>query len=234
MINFVLRLVGILPRPRPAPPPLSIEWRRKHITSARTTLRHDDAGRLILTIEHDLIIGVTPEMLDWWFRHIGGAMAWQGAERSRYRVWHPEDHIDWQLVRGDPNAVGAGSQFRIVEAFGRRREFFVDTIDTVEKLDETGIRLVQRRLGETVFSLEHTFEGTEGGTLYRSTLIAGAQRGPLRVIFNRFIRPRLFSDAMGRAWLRHNVEEVGNFESFLPVVFARRSDGPHGVRLPSP
>lgn len=50
-------------------------------------------------------------------------------------------------------------------------------------------------------------------------MIVGARRGPLRIIFNRFIRPRLFADEMGRAWLRHNVEEVGNFESFLPDLF---------------
>ena len=54
-------------------------------------------------------------------------------------------------------------------------------------------------------------------------MIVGARRGPLRIIFNRFIRPRLFSDEMGQAWLRHNVEEVGNFESFLPAVFAADS-----------
>lgn len=40
--------------------------------------------------------------------------------------------------------AGEGARFRIVEAFGARPEFKVDVVDRVEKLDETGIRLVQR------------------------------------------------------------------------------------------
>lgn len=219
MIDVALRLGGILPHPRPLPSPLDVDWRRKALNSASTSVSHDDAGRLVLTIDHNIVAGVTPEMLDWWFRHIGGSMTWKGTVRSRYRVWHPEDHIDRQLVRGTTGAVGVGSRFRIVEAFGRRPEFYVDTVDTVEKLDVTGIRLVQRRFGQVVFSLEHTFQAVDGGTRYRSRMVVGASSGIIRVVFNRFLRPRLFPDAMGEAWLLHNVEEVGNFESFLPTVY---------------
>ncbi len=44
-----------------------------------------------------------------------------------------------------------------MEAFGGARpEFRVDVVDAVEKLDETGIRLVQRIGGVPVFQLEHT------------------------------------------------------------------------------
>jgi hypothetical protein len=34
------------------------------------------------------------------------------------------------------------------------------------------------------------------------------------------IRRRAFTEAMGRAWLKHNVEEVGNLEFFLPALYA--------------
>ena len=37
--------------------------------------------------------------------------------------------------------------FGIVEAFGGRPEFKIDIVDRVEKLDETGIRLVTRIAG---------------------------------------------------------------------------------------
>jgi hypothetical protein len=40
---------------------------------------------------------------------------------------------------------------------------------------------------------------------------------------NRFVRPRLFPDDKARAWLRHNVEEVGNFEFFLPELYAKEA-----------
>ncbi len=42
-----------------------------------------------------------------------------------------------------------------------------------------------------------------------------------RVPFIRLIRPMIFGDLMCPAWLRHNVEEVGNFELFLPELYAR-------------
>jgi hypothetical protein len=41
------------------------------------------------------------------------------------------------------------------------------------------------------------------------------------------IRGRLFTEAMGRAWLKHNVEEVGNLEFFLPALYAAHV-GPTG------
>jgi hypothetical protein len=48
----------------------------------------------------------------------------------------------------------------------------------------------------------------------------GADTAFGRRLFNRPIRPMVFSDLMGPAWLKHNVEEVGNFEHFLPALFA--------------
>lgn len=42
-------------------------------------------------------------------------------------------------------------------------------------------------------------------------------------LLNRWVRPRFLSDESARAWLKHNVEEVGNFEHFLPETFAQRA-----------
>lgn len=186
---------------------------------AATELRHE-RGHLVLTIEHDLVRGVTPTMLDWWFRHIAGEVRIGDRTYSRYRVWHPRDHIDWQLVVGDPNRVGVGARFRIVEAFDRNPDWLVDSVELVSKLDETGIRLERSILGSTIFSLEHWFVPTDGGTRYRSRMELGADTLFGRVLFNRVVRPRIFPDVMGRAWLKHNVEEVGNFEHFLPELYA--------------
>lgn len=191
----------------------------KPVDSAVTSLSHE-GGRLILTIEHDLVRGTTPAMLEWWFRNIGGTMSYQGRTLSRYRVWHPLDHIDWRLVRASPGQVGVGSRFQIVEAFGRDPDHLIDSTELVEKLDATGIRLTRSLLGERVFSLEHWFHPAEDGTRYRSRMEVGGAGLLGRHFFNRWIRPRLFSDAMGEAWLRHNVEEVGNFEYFLPELYA--------------
>ena len=206
-------------RRRALPPPLELGWPMKSWEDALLELRYE-RERMILTIEHEIVAGVTPAMLDWWFRNIGGEMTLGGRRYSRYRVWHPRDHISWQLVGGDPARVDVGARFRIVEAFDRNPAWLVDSVETVTKLDETGIRLERHLLGSTVFSLEHWFTPAEGGTRYRSRMELGADTLFGRLLFNRIIRPMLFSDLMGPAWLKHNVEEVGNFERFLPALHA--------------
>jgi hypothetical protein len=209
-------MVGRMAR-REIPPPLDLDWPMKPVESADAEARWE-RGHMILTIEHDLVRGVTPDMLDWWFRHIVGEMAIEGRSYQRYRVWHPLDHIDWQLVQGDPRRVGVGARFRIVEAFDRNPSWLVDSIETVTKLDATGIRLERRVLGDEVFSLEHWFAAADGGTRYRSRMELGADTAFGRILFNRIIRPMIFSDLMGPAWIKHNIEEVGTFEHFLPEL----------------
>ena len=206
----------------PLPEPLPLAWPLKPLASARTTDVWLRDGRRELTIAHDTIRGVTPRMRHWWFTHLAGTMEVDGCEWPRYRVWHPRDHIHWALARPmHDGAAGPGAAFRIVEAFGRDPEHYVDGTETVEKLDETGIRLVRRAGGVVVFSLEHWFDPVPEGTRYRSQMliVTGVPllRSPVSAVFRRWI----FSDAMGPAWLKHNIEEVGNFERFLPALYAQ-------------
>lgn len=202
------------------PSALAFGWVMKPLESARTTFCVLPSGSFELTIEHDRIRGVTPAMLLWWFRHIGGTMTYGGQPYARYRVWHPLDHIDWSMTRPAPDgAARIGSRFRIVEAFGCNPNWLVDSTEEVVKLDETGIRLVRRGLGQEVFSLEHGFEAMPGGTLYHSRMQVGVENRLGRYVINPLTHRFLFTREMGYAWLRHNVEEVGNFEFFLPELY---------------
>lgn len=202
------------------PQPLEFGWKMKPIESAQTALKHLPDGRVELTIIHDVLKGITPQMLYWWFSNIGGEMEYRGKVYNRYRVWHPYDHIHWSLAKPGPyGKAEAGAVFHIVEAFGRNPKYAIDVREVVEKLDETGIRLSNRRGGFEVSNLEHTFTAVPSGTLYRSRLLIGAEHPLLRSLFNQLIRPQVFPDQMGRAWLKHNIEEVGNFEFFLPQLY---------------
>jgi hypothetical protein len=86
----------------------------------------------------------------------------------------------------------------------------------VEKLDETGIRLVQRIAGVVVFQLEHTWSAGSEGVHYVSVMDIGA-RSPLLAAVNR-VACRRFPDEMVHAWVRHNIEEVGQLEYLLPQL----------------
>lgn len=123
---------------------------------------------------------------------------------------------------GPDGAAQVGSRFRIVEAFGRNPEYFVDSVETVVKLDTEGIRLVRRELGQEVFSLQHGFEAAPDGTLYRSRMQVGAENTLGQYVLNPLMHRFLFTPAMGHAWLKHNVEEVGNFEHFLPNLYQQQ------------
>jgi hypothetical protein len=48
----------------------------------------------------------------------------------------------------------------------------------------------------------------------------GTKAVPARFVVNPLIRRRVFTEAMGLAWLKHNVEEVGNLEYILPALYA--------------
>lgn len=195
----------------------------KPVASARTTQTVVATGQLVLTIEHDTVRGVTPTMLRWWFENLGRTMTFEGRTYPRYLLWHPRDHIHWELAATSPSGgTGEGASFRIVEAFGADPAFYVDSTERVEKLSEEGIALVRRVAGVEVFRLEHRFGDAAGGASYRSRMTVGVAGGALRRPVNDLVRPRVFSDAMGAAWLTHNVEEVSLFESLLPPLFAAR------------
>jgi hypothetical protein len=89
----------------------------------------------------------------------------------------------------------------------------------VEKCDEEGLSLVSRILGIEFFRLEHRFTEMEDGTRYDSRMVVGMDRPRLGPLFNKHVRPRIFSDESAKHWLRHNIEEVGNFEFFLPLLY---------------
>src|SRR5262245_6608918 len=170
-----------------------------------------------VTIDHRPLAGVTPEMLLDWFTHLGGTMSYGGMVIDRYLAWHPIDHIRWELARPAPGGGAAeGARFRIVEAFCGRPDFKVDVVDRVEKLDETGIRLVQRLAGVMIFQLEHTWSAGTDGVHYVSVMDIGARSSVLAPV-NRVIRRRI-SDEMLRAWVKHNIEEVGQLEYLLPQL----------------
>ncbi|OBJ82127.1 hypothetical protein [Mycobacterium asiaticum] len=187
------------------------------VDSATVRFTRAPHHRRRVTIDHRVLTGVTPAMLLDWFTNLGGTMEYGGQTIDRYLAWHPIDHIRWELARPAPGGGAAeGARFRIVEAFGARPEFRVDVVDRVEKLDETGIRLVTRIAGVIVFQLEHTWSAGLDGAHYVTVLDVGA-RTPLFTPINRMVHRR-FPDDMLRAWVKHNIEEVGQLEFLLPQL----------------
>lgn len=102
----------------------------------------------------------------------------------------------------------------MVEAFGAGPDLTVDEVARVEKLDETGIRLVLRIAGIPVFQLEHTWSAGADGAHYVTVMDLGV-RSPLLAPINGLLHRR-FSPEKAQAWVQHNIEEVGQLEFLLP------------------
>ena len=174
-------------------------------------------------IEHELIEGVTPEMLVWWFRVFPFArLEWKGELVSMYRIWHPRDHVRVAVLRRPIDrapGVSRGAKVLIQERIGTK---VTSTRARVKKMDESGLHLRVRRFFFRVADLEHTFTPTPQGTLYSSRLVVGSTLPLIGRVINALARKRLFPPEVGNAWLRHNVEEVGNFQFFLPRIYAHR------------
>jgi hypothetical protein len=207
----------------PLPAPRSLPWGLKPVASAETSLRYDEHGRMVMRIRHDVLKGISPDMLAWWFANIGGDMQVGSSRMSKYLVWHPNDHIAWELARpGRDGGASVGAQFRIVEAFGRNPDYYIDVIDTVTRLDPSGFTGVSHMLGLEISRLNHDFVAVEGGTQYLSTLTIGSTLPVLGRLLNALAFRAIFTEAMGRAWLKHNIEEVGLLEHIIPRAQAEQ------------
>lgn len=176
-------------------------------------------GRVFCRIEHEIVSGVTPTMLVWWFRHLDGTVTISGTAYDRYRVWHPKDHIFAEFTKKNADGtVGVGSIIHLAEMLDARPEYLVHIYTEIIKLDETGYIHRPRMHGLRIAEMRYEFEEVHGGTRYANSLTVGF-RGLVGRILNPLIRRFLFDEERGRAWIKHNVEEVGNFESFLPTLY---------------
>jgi len=204
------------------PEPIEVPWTMKPLSSAKTSIDIQGDGRMHLAIEHDVLDGVTPAMLVWWFGHQDGDVEIEGRAIPRYRAWHPRDHVALRYARTPPRGHGPGSVFHIHEVLGRDPRHVVDVLTDVVRLDEGGFAHRPRIHGISgLVRMDYTFERVAGGTRYRNSLTIGAPVPEALRALNGAVRRLAFDEAHGRAWLLHNVEEVGNFEHFLPALYAK-------------
>ncbi len=202
-------------------------WPLRPVDSARVS-RVKKGDRRSVVVEHAPLSGVTAEMLAWWHGHIAGTMSYAGQVYPRYQVWHPLDHVSYDVVgnsRVERNRpVQAGSSVRIVEALGRDPDSVLDVQVTVERIDQHSAVIAKRMLGTSVVRMENEFLTSKAGARYVTQLTLGEDTLAGRLMLNRMARERALPPAKLERWIRHHVEEVGNLENFLPELFEARAE----------
>ena len=218
------------------PEPLPIPWLCKPVESAASSMEILADGRIYCRIEHEIVRNVTPEMLVWWFSHLEGDVEINGVKYNRYRVWHPRDHLFAEYAkRNSDGTVGVGSVIHLAEMFDANPKYLIHIFTEIKKLDETGYIHHPRIHGLRLAEMEYSFEAVPEGTKYRNSLTFGV-KGKLGRIINPVLRKFFFDEKRGIAWLKHNIEEVGNFESFLPELFEaenRKLDANKKISVPA-
>jgi DAPG hydrolase PhiG domain len=210
-------------RARP-PEPLAVPWPMKSLGSARCGTERLADGRMSYWIRHDILKGVTPRMLAWWFSHLEGDVLVQGRRVNRYRAWHPYDHVHASYARRlADGSVGPGATIRLREYLGGNSRYEVNVFSDIEKLDEEGFIHNPRLHGVSgLVRMEYRFTRVADGTLYENRLLIGGAAGWRRSL-SPLIQTLGFNAERGNAWLRHNIEEVGLFEQFLPDLYQQET-----------
>jgi len=200
-------------------------WTLRNVDEVPTAVKTLPDGRLELRIQHPVLTGVTPEMLAWWFQVVDGYTNYRGKTYRTYHLWHPQDHVSVRVTRDADGQVAPGQTMTIHEVLGGNPNHVIDNTVTIHRLDTGGIGIHGDLLGHRVMSLDHTFTAVEGGVKYESVMRLGAGTGWFHRLFNQLFLPLVFSKAKAKAWLKHNVEEVGCFVNFLPEIYRHREAG---------
>ena len=203
----------------------------KGLDSAKHGLEELPGGCLRAWIEHDVMPGVTPEMLRWWFEHINtwttfNGKDFNGLEVPVYRFWHPFDHIavSWaKQVTGPDGRLGLGSIIAIQENIGARHEVRARAL--VTKFDEEAFNFDLLLGGIRVGSLDHDSARVDGGSSFFTDLKVGVRWPLIGRLMTRLIRKFGFNDPMIKDWILHNIEESGETEKFVPQLYAQANGG---------
>jgi hypothetical protein len=151
-----------------------------------------------LVVDHKLL-GVTPEMIDWWWDNIDTT--------ERYKLWHPKDHqsFHWEV---SPKKRHIGAIHRVVENIGLPTMLRIRWEDPstspipIEYEHALTASILDQNDNPTSWLL-HEYESIENGTKLRTTF-----RLPSKI-------PKSFIEALRR----HNKEEMSEFANFLPKLF---------------
>jgi hypothetical protein len=213
---------------RGVPEATHLPWALKPMGSAMSGIDTLADGRTRCWIRHAVLRGVTPRMLAWWFAHLEGDMDVGGVRINRYRAWHPYDHVHASYARRlSDGSVGPGAAIRLREMLGANPAYVVDVVTEIEKLDEEGFihnPVVHGIPG--LARMEYRFQSVPDGTLYENCLVFGG-RGAIARRLHPLLSRLAFPGGKGAAWLRHNIEEVGMLENFLPGLYQQETGRDH-------
>jgi len=201
----------------PLPEPLQLPWRLRENLTAHWGIDSLGDGRTKYWVD-EVLTGVTPQMFVWWFSGgVLGDMDIDGRAVPRYRVWHPYDHVGARLLENRPAEADQGAVAELEEYFGRDIRCYTNPAVRIDQIGEQSITTTWFEHGIAIGHLDHELEAMPGGMRLGHVMYVPGESTTV----GRLLAERVWPRAMGEAWIRHGIEEMGNFQNFLPRLYER-------------
>lgn len=189
-------------------------------------------GIMLAQVQHDDLEGLTPEMVKWFFEHLGCCTTWNGKdfsgpEISIYHLWHYRDHV---AVTPLTNGANGSKNLGFLEGADSRIHELTNEVNDVIYFEMNTICLNEHEFtfnvmkdGKSTGHVKHVYcpnkEGT-GCTFYAETQVGMEGKGS--ELINKLIVPHLYSQQHGTEWIHHNIQETGRMQDVAPVLFANQ------------
>ena len=187
-------------------------------------------GQIHLEIIHLPLVGITPEMLAWWYRVLPiSEVEVDGKRYPFYHLFHLSEHgriwLKQAAADGQPG-MGVGALVARQEWFG---QFDSEGAGRITEFSTRGMTVHPEVAGIWLGEIRHIFELAPGGSHYRVDSVIGVDWPLVGPVVNWLLRTATFHEAMLREWERHQIEEVANLAYFLPQLYAQRAQAPRYV-----
>ena len=215
-------------------------WNLKPVASSVFDIHKRENGQFSVVLNHSLLMGVTSEMIHWWFLNFPNLIVrlrdvpkYDDKQVPAYLLWHPVDHISAEFsgALGPNNSAKPGSSIHIREVMQYDVYDWKYPVDTQLKVfyvgkDGWAMGKILPFIGPVMMLRIHfkdVFDGTTHlGVHYHYEVVIGASgTGLISRQVNKKLTSHFGSDFFA-AWQRHNVIEVGTFENFLPALYAQK------------
>lgn len=137
-------------------------------------------------------------------------------------MWHHRDHIAVTPLTQPHNGINkgfaVGAYSKIHEQFNDYNELINNTMLTTV-LDETEFSFLIMVGSLKVGRINHYYEPTENGSTFYAETYIGIDIPFVGWFINWIILPMFFSKTTAKHWIKHNIEETGQTEKILPVLY---------------
>lgn len=228
VLVVVLGAWFVVPAPLKRDAPRQLPWVLPDYRQASVHWYVDDYGRIRNEVEHLFLRDISPQMVAWFYRQLPiSTIDYAGTRYPLYHIFHPTEHGRIRVLDPAENGVagmGRGAMIMREEWFGpydsRGRA-------RLRSFSDQGMLAVPQFAGLNMGRVEHHWQAEAGGTRYRVDAIIGVDWPLLGPLVNLAIRTWVFHPQFMAQWQRHQVEEVGSLQFFLPALYAQRDRGNH-------